>query len=365
MANLTLAQLRVALDQITAEYDARFAGQSRVSRDLNDLNGLVRRTQQALQDLEKLPKSKDRTELETAARDAVNLYDAERKEIMKARSLGPGFEEFSTLRGEANFVFSKYHRHFSGKSRSTRDLGLLNEMIEDLQGVHESMTELAPELKGQPGVQEDLTLVADNLKMYQSERGEIIEARNVGTDDERASALAEIANAQFNLYEHHFAGKSRATRRPELLQRMIDNLTQVLERMQALRATSNRIDYNEQNIGIVEQSLGTYRNELVEIRKARQTTKISDLQGQLGGAANEVFEAYRKGFAGQDRRTRDLDLLSTICDQLAEIGKQMASLGAFEPTDQNTRNLQIVTDQRVLFEREYTAIEDAKAQGIH
>ncbi|MBK6533084.1 MAG: hypothetical protein IPF99_26885 [Deltaproteobacteria bacterium] len=47
MANLTLAQIRLQLDQVASEYDARFAGQSRVSRDLNDLNGLVRRTQQA------------------------------------------------------------------------------------------------------------------------------------------------------------------------------------------------------------------------------------------------------------------------------------------------------------------------------
>ncbi|MBK8691172.1 MAG: hypothetical protein IPN17_02390 [Deltaproteobacteria bacterium] len=365
MANLTLAQIRLQLDQVASEYDARFAGQSRVSRDLNDLNSLVRRTQQLLQDLEKLPKSKDRAEVEQAARDAINLYDAERKEIMKARSLGPGFEEFSTLRGEANFIFSKYHRHFSGKARNTRDLGLLAEMIADLETVGESMNELAPELKGQPGVQDDLTLVADNLKMYRAEQSEIIEARAMGTDDEQASALAEVANGQFNLYEAHFAGKSRATRRPELLQRMIDNLTETLERMKALRTKGLRVEYNEKNIEIVEQSLGTYRSELTEIRKARQTTKITDLQGMLGGAANEVFEAYRKAFAGQDRRTRDLDLLTTICDQLGEIGKQMASLGAFEPTDQNSKNLQIVTDQRVLFEREYTMIEEARAQGIH
>ena len=151
----------------------------------------------------------------------------------------------------------------------------------------------------------------------------------------------------------------------ETLFGMIDNLTETLERMKALRAKGLRVEYNDKNIEIVEQSLGTYRSELTEIRKARQTTKIADLQGMLGGAANEVFEAYRKAFAGQDRRTRDLDLLTTICDQLGEIGKQMASLGAFEPTDQNTKNLQIVTDQRVLFEREYTMIEEAKAQGIH
>ncbi len=365
MATLTLAQIRVQLDQIVGEYDARFAGQSRVTRDINDLDALVRRAEQLQRALGELPRSKDRTDTEQTLRDLVTLYGNERVEIKKAQNLGPEFEEFSSLRGDANFVFSQYHRHFAGKNRATRDLGLLTEMIADLERVHDAMTELAAAVAGQPGVQDDLKLVADNLVMYRGERGEIIEARGIGSLDDQAGALAEVANAQFRIYADHFAGKSRTTRRPELLQRMIDTLEQVRERMVAVRAQGLRVDYNEQNITIVEQSLGTYRTELVEIRNARQITRITDLQGQLGGAANDIFEAYRKEFAGHDRRTRDLEKLSSICDQLGEVGRQMASLGAFEPTDQNSRNLRIVTDQRVLFEREYTMIEDAKAQAIH
>ncbi|MEZ4405900.1 MAG: hypothetical protein R3A52_05445 [Polyangiales bacterium] len=364
MANRTLAQIRLELDQLSQAYDARFAGHSRVTRDVSDLDDLIQRTRRALGDLEKLPRSKDRTDLETTARDALALYQGERQAIQQAKGLGADFEDFSQLRTEANLTFAKYHRHFAGQARNTRDLGLLAEMIDDLESIEEAMAELAPGLPSDVGAQQDLDVVRENLKMYRAERGEIIEARAMGTVAEQAGTLGEVANGQFKIYEAQFAGKARQTRRPGLIQRMVDSLQQVLDRMIALRDGGLRDDWHLQNIDVVTQSLGTYKTELEEIRKAREGTRFADLQGMLGGAANEVFEEYRKNFAGQDRKTRNLETLTNICDALAEIGRQMRDLGRAEPTEQNTRNLQIVTDQRVLFEREYEQIEQAKQQSI-
>jgi hypothetical protein len=361
-AMATLSQIRQQFEQISGEYDARFAGQSRITRSLEDINNLTNRLRTLANDLAKLPRGKERDELATSVKDQVLLFENERKEIMKARSLGPGFEEFSTLRGEANFIFSKYHRHFSGKSRNTRDLGLLAEMIADLETVERVDERARPRAQGPARRAGGPHPRGRQPQDVPRRAREIIEARAMGTDDEQASALAEVANAQFNLYEAHFAGKSRATRRPELLQRMIDNLTETLERMKALRTKGLRGEYNEEEHRHrrAEPRHVPQRARRRSARPARRPRSPTS-RAMLGGAANEVFEAYRKGFAGQDRRTRDLDLLTTICDQLGEIGKQMASLGAFEPTDQNSKNLQIVTDQRVLFEREYTMIEEAKA----
>jgi len=361
MATQTLAQLRQQFEQISGEYDARFAGQSRLTRSLEDINNLTNRLRAVANELAKLPRGKDRDELATSVKDSVLLFENERKEIMKARSLGGEATDFDALRTEANLTFAQYHRHFAGKARNTRDLGLLAEMIEDLERIEEEMVSLLPQVRGLDGAPQDVEIVRSNLAMYRTERGEIVEARGMGTPDEQASGLAEMANGQFKVYDTHFAGKARATRRPELLQRLIDNLVQIQDRMRALESAGVTGDYNKNNIAIVEESLGTYRNELVEVRKARQGETFQNLQGALGGAANEVFEEYRKGFAGQDRRTRDLDLLSNICDLLSEIGRQMRLLGAAEPSDMNDKNLSIVTDQRVLFEREYTAIEEAKA----
>ena len=358
----TLSQLRAEVDQITGEYDARFAGHSRVTRDLNDINNLISRIRSVVGELGRLPRSSDRNALEETAKTSLTLYENERKEVMRAKSLGADFEDFDTLRTEANMVFAQYDRHFAGQNRATRDLGLLGEMIEDLERVGESMREIAPTLANIPnnGAQSDIDLVTDNVKMYQTERGEIIEARGAGTVDEQAAALAEVANAQFKIYDDNFAGKNRVTRRPALLQRMITSLEQVLERMRALEKAGNVSSFNRDNAGIVEQALSTYRLEIGEIRKAREGTKFSDLQGTLGGAANDIFDLYRANFAGQDRKTRDPALMSSICDQLAEIGRQMADLGRAEPTDLNANNLRIVTDTRVMYEREWRRIAEAK-----
>ncbi len=356
--------IRDQIEQIGAEYDARFAGQSRVTRDLSVLNDLTSRMKRAQQDLERIQRNVPASEfgqLRDTIRQSLQIYENERKEIMRVKSLGPDFEDFDALRTQANLVFATYHRHFAGKGRNTRDLGLLAEMIDDLERIRDAMKELEGSIPSGHGTREDIELVSQNIQMYVTERGEIVEARGAGTPEEQASALADSANAQFRLYDVHFAGKSRLTRRPALLQRMIDNLTQIQDRMKTLRDQGLRTEYNDQNIQIVEESLGTYRNELEEIRKARQTARFADLQGMLGGAANEVFKRYADNFAGQDRRTRSLQMLSEICDELSEIGRQMWDLGRAEPSEMNDRNLQIVTEQRVMFEREYTAIEDAIA----
>lgn len=366
MATPTVRMIQDQIDQIGAEYDARFAGQSRVTRDLSVLNDLIARMKRVQQDLERAQRGIPAAEfgkLRDTVRQSVQIYENERKEIMRVKSLGPDFEDFDALRTQANLTFALYRRHFAGKARNTRDLGLLAEMIDDLERVQDNMKELAASIPPGHGVQEDIELVGSNMKMYSDERGEIVEARGMGTPEEQAGVLAECANNQFRLYQVHFAGKSRVTRRPALIQRMIDNLTQIQDRMKTLRAQGLRSDANDDNIQIVEESLGTYRSELEEIRKAREGTRFADLQGMLGSAANEVFDLYAKNFAGQDRRTRDIELISDICDQLGEIGRQMWDLGRAEPNDMNARNLQIVTEQRVMYEREYEMIEQAKAQA--
>lgn len=364
MATPTIRMIRDQVEQIGAEYDARFAGQSRVTRDLSVLNDLTNRMKRAQQDLERMQRSVSATEfgqLRDQIRQSLQIYDTERKEIMRVKSLGPDYEDFDALRTQANLTFAAYHRHFAGKGRNTRDLGLLAELIDDLERIEENMRELASSIPPGHGTKEDIDLVAQNRAMYVTERGEIVEARGMGTPEEQGGTLAECANGQFKLYDTHFAGKSRVTRRPALLQRMIDTLTQVQDRMKTLQQQQPGLDSNRENIQIVEESLRTYRTELDEVRRSREGTRFTDIQGMLGGAANEVFAQYAQQFAGQDRRTRDLQVLSDLCDQLSEIGRQMWDLGRAEPNDNNTRNLQIVTEQRVMFEREYTNIEEARS----
>jgi hypothetical protein len=206
----------------------------------------------------------------------------------------------------------------------------------------------------------DMELVENNREMYRRERGEIEKAQNEGTTEERASLLAELANGQFRAYQTHFAGRSRATRRPALLVRMIAQLKQIQDKMRKLKVGGLKSEPNDRNIGIVTEQIKMYENELDEIRKVRKSTSFEDLMGFLGGAANEQFAEYRKDFEGKDRKSRDLQLLSDICDRLGEVRRQMDELSRTGPNENNDRNLDIVNSQLSGFEREWEMVKQTQ-----
>ncbi|MBI2392474.1 MAG: hypothetical protein HYV09_23015 [Deltaproteobacteria bacterium] len=357
----TVEALRSEVEDISNTYEARFAGHSRVTRDVGEMDELVRRTRDVVGKLEAQPKSEEVTALLGTARDNLTLYQNEREEIRKAKSSGPDLEEFARLGAQANFVFARYRRHFAGKARPTRDLGMLAEMIDDLQKLQQKMQPIAKRHSGVAGLGDDLELVSNNIKLYVTERGEIADARGSGSPDEQADLLAEVANGQFKLYQDHFADKSRLTRRPQLLQRMVSNLETVKDRMEGLRKAGLKSEVNVKNIEIVDSNVKLYRTELAEIKKARAAVKLADLMSNLGGAANDVMEEYRNNFAGKPRKGRDLDLLSKLCDQLGEISRQMADLGRAEVVDFNLKNQAIVNDNLVMLENEYDEIVKANA----
>lgn len=351
------------LDKIAARYEAQFAGHSRATRDLDELDAIIKDTKAVLARIESIPSAARGAELSVigdTARENVKIYEQERGLIVEAKAMGPAFDEFAPLAASANLVFAKYQRHFAGQSRGTRDLGLLRELIEELEGIKESMTDLlssAPSAR----MRQDLDVVTQSLDMYETELGEIEKAHAAGTADDKVNRYAQLANGQFKLYADHFAGRSRSTRRPALLVRMISTLEGIEKAMLELDKKGGG-DTNKKNVGIVQSQLGTYRAELAEIRKARQGTPLSDLMGMLGGAANELFDEYRKNFSGQDRKTRNLELLARICDDLGDIRKQMTDLSRADASEMNLGNLQIVSSQLAQFEEEWEAI--AKVKGV-
>src|SRR6185437_11588123 len=109
---------------------------------------------------------------------------------VEATRVGPVYERFATLATSANFAFSRYRRHFAGKSRVTRDLGLIDELIEDLESIEEGMADAIAEAKKSPGaLGNDLTLVRSTLETYRKEREAIAKARKDGTPEERGSLM--------------------------------------------------------------------------------------------------------------------------------------------------------------------------------
>jgi hypothetical protein len=365
MASPALSALKQQLDDLVSTYAGRFAGQSRVTREVSEIEDLIAKGRALVGKLEALPKSAKDAEFDEifeSAKTNVDMWQTEKAAIADAKAQGPAYVEFASLGTQANFVFARWRRHFAGKPRGTRDLGLLAEMIDDLTKTQARMKTLLGG-KADTRMQQDLDLVTNNLKLYVSERGEIVDARNAGTPEEQADVLAEVANEQFKVYQDHFANKSRVTRRPELLQRMISNLEQVRDRMHGLQKGGLKSEHNDRNVGVVEANLEMYKTELVEIRKARTGVKLVDLMGALGGAANELMEEYREHYAGQDRKTRDLDRLTKLSDGLGELLRQMTALARAERNEMNERNKGIVTDNLVMLESEYEQIVQAKGEG--
>jgi predicted translin family RNA/ssDNA-binding protein len=362
VATTLFDRLREEMDLISGEYERDFAGQNRATRDPAQLDDLVRRTGEVLKRIDEIPLAAQGPQL-ASLREVVSgskgVYETERKAVVDAKNQGPEFPEFGRLATSANFVFARYARHFAGQNRGTRDVGVLSEMIEDLKQIKTRMQAVAGKKKNDTYAR-DLEVVSGNMAMYTSELLEIQKVQKDGTQEEQASMFASLANDQFNVYRSNFAGFSRVTRRPQLLQRAIDNLKRCQSGMKALAAAGFVNEHNPKNIEIVQQNLSLYETELVEIRKARQATSMVDLMGELGGAANELFEKYRESFAGKTRTTVDPDLLSGICDRLGEIYRQMSDLARAEKNEMNENNMNIVSDQLAMYEQEWEAVKTAQ-----
>lgn len=351
------------LDRIAARYESQFAGQPRSSRNVDEIDAILADTKDVLARIESIPEAvrpPELSELATTAKQNLALYTRERALILDATKAGPEFEQFAVLASSANFVFARYRRHFAGQSRATRDLGLIDEMIDELESIEESMADVVKRTKSKNELGRDLDLVRRTIETYRTERTHIANARKEGTPEERASLLAQLANDQFRIYQTRFAGKSRTTRRPALIARMVEQLEAIGAAMRELKSNGLASESNDANIAIVERQIETYQKELEAIREARKGVAFGDLLSMLGGAANDVFDVFRAEFAGKERKSRDLDRLSAMCDELGDVRRQMLDVGRAEPSARNDANIDIVTTQLSNFESEHEQIALAK-----
>jgi hypothetical protein len=354
-----IKELQQKANTLHGQYSFRFAGHARITRDLKALDKLIEDTRALVAEVESFNANGDaaaRDTLLNEVKERADLYTKERAEIVTAQADGPAAKEASLLAARANFIINRYRRHFANRERKSRDTGLLSEMIQDLQRIKEEMR-LMLNVHPLDSLESDLKVVSQNIETYIRERAEILNARDRLSLDDKFSNFANLANAQFRIYETNFAGKSRASRRPGLLQRIIDNLVDVQKGMNNLGIIS---EVNDKNIQIVEDRLQLYRGELVQIERARTEVDLEGVTGELGGAANAIMEEYGKSFAGHDRRTRDLDAMGTLCDLMGEVERQMHAIALQRNIDMNINNLSIVRDGLSMFDREYVEIQNAK-----
>lgn len=363
MADNSFKALKSRAENVYKRYEAHFGGKPRATRDLDLLDELIDELDDIVdQAKESLNGGRNpaMVSLLDMAQKNRGVYREEREAIVEAKEDGPTSRRASRLSTEANLTFGRYYRHFANEDRRTRDTGLLTELIVEIERIRGEMQELADQ--GEPGLESNLEVVEENLEMYRDEYRAIEEAQQQGTAQEQADVLAALANAQFAIYRAHFAGKPRPTRRPGLLERVVSQLKRIHKRMFELKQGGLGSESNERNMEIVSKNLDVYQSELDQIREARDAVTTEQLVGSLGGEANEVMEEYRRDFAGENRRTRDLEQLSLICDRMCEIAYQMRAIQRDEPSDINAKNFSIVLDSWTMYEEEYRKVEKAQQQ---
>ncbi len=348
--------IRRAADQQLQRYVVGFAGHPRITRNPDLLRDIIAKLEEVRGQAEA---AGDTSTVETIDR-SLESYRSEVSRIEEAKGDGPLAMSASRAMTWGQFAMNRYRRNFAGRSRLDRDLGLLKEITSDLEKLAAEMARIRGARPTDASLANAHDATQRNLEMYRTEQRSIRDMQNGGAVGERAARYANLANAQFKLYGYHFAGKSRTSRQPELLSRMLDNLEDYLGGMRSLKLQGLNAPAHDKNITVVEGNMASWRRELDTIRETLRSAAPADRGGALGQAANERFEEYRAAFAGKPRTEVDLELLNQILEDLVQIAKCMDALDASDGDDRNAANLQIVLDRIRLYEREHSRIVEAR-----
>lgn len=354
MSDETSGSLHRRLEAIHRQYERHFAGQARVSRDAGLLDAMSEELDEVTGELASQAGA-DKEELEALIQERRELYATEAASIRTAQA-DPRAQEIYEVMTWVQVGTGRYRRHFAGQSRSTRDQGLLNELIADAER-HRALLEGI----GGEDVKDTVESLRSSAELYRSELEQVVRALNDSPVEQRGGALAQAANGQFSIYRDRFVEHPRLSRRPVVLERVIHNLESLVSQMRAIQDEEGVGDAHERNIELVDDRLRFYRGELASIRDSKSVSSVADLVTSLAEAANAVFQRYGTEFAGQDRRTRDPEMLCSMIEELYDVGRQMEDLQRFAQLPANGTNLRLVLDALRLYDHEYEHVVRARA----
>ncbi len=351
-----VATLNRRAEELHARYRYQFGGKPRITRRLSDLDGIVAQSESLIDEC----RAADATETIQTIRERLTLYQNERAFIVEAHELGEAAVQATMLGTRANALFGYYARHFAGQSRLSRDVGLLDDVIDALREIKESLHGLLTG-SGAEIAERHLRTIEGNIEHYVSERDAILKVREDASPQELTSAWAALANSQFEAYRVHFAGRARVSRRPALIERLVGNLKFAKSSMSSLIKAGHEVEINTKNRQRVRDRIASYGREAEAIRKAREEASVYDLIDSLGQEANLVMSDYGNEFAGKNRATRDASKMSALLDRLVEVERQMWALGRVYENETNERNTGIVHDTLVVYRAEWQAIREAQS----
>ncbi|TNE88482.1 MAG: hypothetical protein EP330_14005 [Deltaproteobacteria bacterium] len=331
---------------IRERYRTNFTGHPRATRDLALLDALI---------------EENRTLVAEAFADVggqlqqnLDFMLGERQAIASAKEQGQTIPRVTAWH---DLLQAHYRHRFAGRSRATRDLGLLREMVEHYG-------QLIAEVEAAGTDESVLKSLTAAKAMYEREIKEIDWARKSGSESDRVQRYARLANEQLALYRRHFAGNPRVSRSVPLLRRVVQSITEIRGLMLQLPVSGPNAGPNAGNIKLLGDKLKTFKKEIELVEQAKRDQGLPAVADSIGGAANKLFQEYRNDFAGQSRQTRSLEQLFHIIDGLVHLARELeAAVEQPETTETHANNLRIIMDHIRIYTREVDQIVDAQRSG--
>ena len=351
----TVDQLRSSLAQARSSYGGQFAGQPRATRKPERLQSLIDEVNQIAVDA-----GGQDAELASDAANQVERWKVELAAIRDLQAQGPGALQSALLVQWGRDNTERYRRNFAGQSRATRDLGLLLEIVDQVDSRIRDMDALQRSRPQDTDLKSERERLGSALERYRNELLQLRAVRLTGTREDRVGLLARLANGQFNRYRLHFANKSRISRRPALLNTIIQVLEEIQGEMITLRDTGSPLPQNQQNIEIVGRHLTTYRTERDALKRTHDGAVRSDRVSALAQAANQVMADYRSEFLGHPRSTRDPARLNELWELLWPIALDTEEQAKKDDSAPVAGNMQAIHDALRLYEREWRLVSEAQ-----
>lgn len=354
------------IESLEGQYALHFHAQHRLTRDVEILGSLMGQVRSIVDELKGLA-----TDGKTAAfsllgpaEELAHVMVGELRAIEALREeAGPRDLEAVTMLTRARLVMHRYVRHFSGRPRRTRDLGMLGGIIEELGAIHEGLFPLRDAVVLEP-LADDILAVDTTLETLKSEFGEVRSARVSGDPPAQAANLAGLANDLFRRYDALFGGRGRLTRRLPTLERMLGSLERIHEAMLVLGRQGVESPDHGENTRIIGRHIGQWRGEVASIAEAIAEADTDARLAALDEEVGTLLGSFNQTIAGRDRSDIDVDVLVTLCDLLDDLECELTDLAGAVASRRATvgdarrleRAVALARDSAVLMQREHDAV---------
>ena len=198
---------------------------------------------------------------------------------LKNNSNNNAVEKLRKIKIEEMRIVGKYMQEFAGQNRSTRDISILDSMIDGLIELKKKINKIK-DVSLKQEKENGLQSIERNLKLYLEEKDKIKEAKENPSDSSEADFLKDVkersndlgmdANRIIGKYMTNFSHKERVDCDENELSSMVDDLQEIENKMVTMMKDENHHDeYHLRNMIVVKRSLELYRTEHEKIVKAK------------------------------------------------------------------------------------------------